>query len=95
MAVKRRTARARHDAAVRTVTPETYDMLLRAQGGGCAICATTPKTRRLHIDTDHRDGFRVRGLLCHRCNQGLQFFSDSPERLRAAADYLEQHSTAT
>lgn len=31
----------------------------------------------------------VRGLLCYSDNAGLQKFSDSPDRLRAAADYLE------
>ena len=32
----------------------------------------------------------VRGLLCFRCNKGLQHFSDHPERLRRAADYLQR-----
>jgi len=31
----------------------------------------------------------VRGLLSYQVNSGLQKFSDSPELLRAAADYLE------
>jgi hypothetical protein len=31
----------------------------------------------------------VRGLVCHRCNRGLQMFSDSPERLLAAAEYVQ------
>lgn len=33
----------------------------------------------------------VRGLLCYSCNAGLQKFSDSPTRFRAAAKYLEAH----
>jgi hypothetical protein len=32
----------------------------------------------------------VRGLLSYNINAGLQKFSDSPELLRAAADYLEK-----
>ena len=31
----------------------------------------------------------VRGGLCHRCNRGLQMFGDNPERLRNAANYLD------
>jgi hypothetical protein len=52
------------------VTDEYYVALLTAQGGHCAICPSTPKTRRLHVDHDHRTG-EVRGLLCHRCNRNL------------------------
>ena len=33
----------------------------------------------------------VRGLLCYAHNAGLQKFSDRPDLLRAAADYLEAH----
>jgi Recombination endonuclease VII len=31
-----------------------------------------------------------RGKLCFNCNTGLKRFFDKPERLRAAADYLER-----
>jgi Recombination endonuclease VII len=33
-----------------------------------------------------------RGVLCFNCNTGLKRFFDKPERLRAAADYLEAFS---
>lgn len=33
-----------------------------------------------------------RGLLCWRCNTGLQKFSDSSAHLRAGAEYLEAHA---
>ena len=52
------------------VTDDEYARLLEAQGGGCAICGNTPKTRRLDVDHDHKTG-KVRGLLCHRCNRSL------------------------
>jgi hypothetical protein len=52
------------------VTDEEYARLLAAQGGHCALCPNTPKTRRLHVDHDHATG-KVRGLLCHRCNRAL------------------------
>lgn len=113
-----------------------YNSQIEKQGGGCKICRSTPKTRRLHIDHDHgwvkvpvraektvmgwgaeafyrgqwirgvafqskRDAVRfvkdllkvasIRGLLCFGCNPGLRCFGDSPERLRAAAKYLEDH----
>jgi Recombination endonuclease VII len=67
---------------------ELYDRLLAEQGGVCAICGATPKTRRLHIDHDHKTG-RVRGLLCHRCNGNLPTWV-TPAWLREAYMYLNQ-----
>ena len=69
------------------ITLADYDRMLKAQGGGCAICGRSPKTRALDVDHSHRTG-KVRGLLCHRDNRGLTWFSDDPARLRAAARYL-------
>ena len=63
-----------------------YERLLEAQGGHCALCPSTPKTRRLHVDHDHKTG-TVRGLLCHRCNRGLPTWV-TPEWLYAAAAYV-------
>ena len=77
----------RHRALVRRLTDEDYAAYLEAQGGRCALCSATPKTRRLNVDHDHRS-MAVRGLLCHRCNRALPSWV-SPEWLRAAADYLE------
>ena len=72
------------------VTVEQYEQMLKAQKGGCWVCGSTPKKRRLHVDHSHKSG-KIRGLLCHRCNRGLAWFSDKSERLRRAAEYLEQN----
>ena len=65
---------------------QVYERLLAEQGGRCAItgCARTPKTRRFHIDHDHRTG-QVRGLLCHWHNRIMP--RDSQEA-HALAEYL-------
>ena len=69
----------------------TYDAMLAAQGGVCAICKTTESgTRTKRFSIDHCHGSKlVRGLLCVSCNNGLGRFKDDPVRLRKAADYLE------
>lgn len=82
------------------LTVESFDALLRDQGGACAICrATEPGGRGgWCIDHDHSCcpgrrkscGACIRGLLCNNCNNGLGRFNDSVERLRAAAKYLNR-----
>ncbi len=64
-----------------------YNRMLKAQGGGCYICGRKPKNRALDVDHSHRTG-KVRGILCHRCNRGLTWFSDDPVLFRKAAKYL-------
>ena len=73
-------------AAQLGVTPADYDRLLAAQGGHCALCPNTPKTRRLHVDHDHRTG-AVRGLLCYRCNRALPAYLPA-EWFARAAEYV-------
>ena len=76
--------------------PEEYAERLRAQGGVCAVCGQ-PETvidkrtgvpRELSVDHEHTTGC-IRGLLCIGCNIALGHMHDSPDLLRAAADYLE------
>ncbi len=52
------------------VSDDDYRIMLAAQNGHCALCPNEPKSRRLHVDHEHRTG-RVRGLLCHSCNRRL------------------------
>jgi hypothetical protein len=84
MPTKRKPTRAKQLG----VTSEQYEAMLAAQGGGCAICGNPPKTRRLHVDHDHKTG-NVRGLLCHKHNRGLAYFSDDADMLYRAGDYLD------
>ena len=75
------------------LTLEEFDAMLKAQGGGCAICRTTEwpgYAHQPHVDHDHKSGL-VRGILCARCNYLLGNAGDDPARLRAAAAYLERH----
>jgi hypothetical protein len=64
--------------------------LLVAQNGRCAICKCWPAhpLKDLHLDHCHTKEY-VRGLLCISCNTGIGNFKHDPDRLRAAAAYLE------
>lgn len=65
------------------ITLEEYDALVAQP---CALCRTTE-----NIVLDHcHDTNRVRGPLCQTCNKALGLFGDDPDRLRAAAKYLEK-----
>ena len=46
------------------LSAEQVVLLLREQGGSCAVCSVTGK---LEVDHDHTTG-EVRGLVCRRCN---------------------------
>lgn len=69
-----------------------YYALVTKQNGLCAICGEKPKqitgkSRRLHIDHDHATG-KIRGLLCHKCNNGLGCMDDNIQKLESAIKYL-------
>jgi hypothetical protein len=66
-----------------------YEAMLEAQGGCCAICGQKDEWFKLAVDHCHVGGY-VRGLLCSQCNRGLGLFRDDPQRLKAAASYLEK-----
>jgi hypothetical protein len=76
------------------LAPGTYDQMLAAQGGKCAICGiddpgtrTRRRTRRFAVDHCHDTG-AVRGLLCSNCNRGIGYLKHSEENLLAAIRYL-------
>ena len=69
MANAKERARARRLARF-GITPLQYESMLLGQNGKCAICRRPPKTRRLHVEHDHKTK-RVRGLVCHFCNRQI------------------------
>jgi hypothetical protein len=79
------------------MTIEQYEEMLRLQGGKCAICREVDSGgKRLAVDHDRACcpgrkscGSCIRGLLCNKCNQGIGYFDDDPDRILAAIRYLE------
>ena len=72
----------------------TYNNMLEAQGGVCAICGTADahSTRNVSFAVDHCHSTGiVRGLLCNSCNMGLGYFKDNPHSLAQAIAYLGRH----
>lgn len=66
------------------------------------MCGNVPPSGVLHIDHDHAPRWAkmpaerrktfVRGLACHMCNRVWLRRGATPERLRAAAAYLEAYN---
>ena len=83
------------------ITLEEYNLMVKSQGGVCAICEGVNDTRRrgthngkdvamsLAVDHNHKTG-KVRGLLCSACNTSLGKFKDDPVLLKKAIHYLEK-----
>jgi len=73
------------------ISLEEYNMFVVAQKGVCLICSKKCfRHKRLSIDHDHKTG-KIRGLLCHKCNNGLGLFNDSPVLLKKAAEYVSMY----
>lgn len=71
------------------ITIETYDEMLKAQNGQCAICAKPFTQKLLELPcVDHcHETLRVRGLLCRMCNVKLKPLEDV-EFYEKAIEYL-------
>ena len=74
-------------ARLYNIHPDDLQKLISESEGVCGICKKTP-VRWTVIDHCHNTT-KVRGILCEKCNQGLGLFSDSPEILASAIDYLQ------
>ena len=92
-------ARSRHLKKEYGITADQYDEMWGQQDGLCAICCQ-PETRinpvngkvgMLAVDHCHVTN-GVRKLLCHKCNVAIGLLGDNPDRLRAAAAYIESFS---
>jgi Recombination endonuclease VII len=64
-----------------------YKSTTRPKPEHCELCKRPASGRHMHWDHNHATGL-FRGWLCHHCNVGLGHFSDSPELLEAAAEYV-------
>lgn len=70
---------------------ETYEKLLNAQEGVCAICKKLCSSgRRLAVDHSHKTG-EVRGLLCGCCNRALGYVQEDKTIVSSLFQYLEKH----
>ena len=70
-------------------TTEKKTMTTNVNNQLCAMCGGTPtRAEGWHVDHDHETG-GIRGVLCSRCNHAIGLLDEDPQRLRAAADYLE------
>lgn len=76
------------------ITIEEYEQMLAQQKGRCMICRKKPSdSKKLAVDHCHKTG-KVRGLLCHHCNNGLGCFKDDTELMTAAIAYVTRHAGA-
>jgi hypothetical protein len=71
------------------ISIDEWEQQLKKQNNLCAICKKffTDKDKP-HTDHNHETGL-FRGILCSQCNTGIGLLGDDPERIRAAAQYLD------
>ena len=89
--------RNRHIKSRYGITLDQWEQMFEAQERKCKICGTMDE-KQWATDHDHSCcpgaktcGDCLRGILCHPCNLGIGTLGDDPERLRAAAEYLEEY----
>jgi hypothetical protein len=86
MAGNRDYAYARRFVYTYGITLEQRNEMIEAQDNKCLICSDELNVP--HVDHCHETK-HVRGILCARCNMGLGYFKDDPQRLASAITYLE------
>ncbi|MFJ7750960.1 endonuclease domain-containing protein [Arthrobacter sp. NPDC097144] len=78
---------------------DIYDVLLKVQGGGCAICGMLAKAKGYNLSVDHDHsccpgemscGNCIRGILCPDCNRAIGLFRDDTRIMTAAIAYLRR-----
>ena len=80
------------------VNRNVYNQMFETQQGFCAICqkkeTATRNNRTLRLAIDHcHDSGRIRGLLCNRCNAGIERARDDIKTLKSAIKYLKKYET--
>lgn len=73
------------------VSLETYQQMVLAQGGRCAICQEP--SAPLCVDHNHATK-KVRALLCKSCNLMLGNAKEDQARLARAIEYLQTYEPA-
>lgn len=75
------------------ITLSQYDELLARQDNRCKICKRHKSEFKRNLAVDHHHVTRkVRGLLCHHCNQGLGDFFENAAVMETAISYLKESS---
>lgn len=70
---------------------EEYNNMVLAQQNKCAICGNVPRgNKKLAVDHNHETG-KIRGLLCHLCNNAIGLFGEDTSVLQNAIIYLVAH----
>ncbi len=75
------------------ITQQFYDSMLERQNFACAICLTE-FTLVTHIDHCHGTGI-VRGILCHKCNNGIGWIEKNPSLVDRALNYISHQQQKT
>ena len=70
------------------LSKERLATMLEKQEWKCAICGEEFKLLKFSVDHSHLPPFKVRGLLCHRCNLRIGGWDD-PKFAQSAAFYLK------
>lgn len=76
-----------------SISYETYIAMYEEQNKLCKLCQTKNTLggrRGLQIDHCHVSG-RIRGLICPRCNRGMQFI-DKIKKISIISDYLSENT---
>ena len=89
--IKKQRDRANHLKRNYNMTTDDYESMSLKQDGVCFVCRQPEMVQpQLVVDHNHETG-DIRKLLDTPCNTVLGLVGESPERLRALADYLEAH----